>query len=213
MGPETARTIPNVNRSHTSYLRDRNSFSFLIAFISNDELIDTIKSLDSKKSSGPSSIPTKLLLEIADLISIPLCKIINISFRTCVFPEKIKVAKVISIFKKGSTQDVNNYRPISLLSIFDKILEKLMYSRLYKFLEQHNVLFEQQSGFRKQKSTFHSLIQLTEQIKNSIENGKFGCGIFIDLKKAFDTVNHSTFFSDKLEHYDIRNTALEWLQI
>ena len=149
------------------------------------------------------------MLLIPDLIVFPLCKIINLSFEKGIFPEAIKLARVIAIFKKGSTQDINNYRPISLLSIFDKIIEKLMYSRLYKFLDEHKILYDLQFGFRKNKSTIHSLIQITEQIKCSIEKGMYGCGVFIDLKKAFDTVNHSILLS-KLEHYGIRENALHW---
>jgi hypothetical protein len=96
----------------------------------------------------------------------------------------LKVAKVLPLHKGGSSQDLNNFRPISLLSIFDKIIEKLMHKRLYAFLEEHKILFENQFGFRKNNSTIHALIEITERIKESIDNGKFGCGIFIDLKKA-----------------------------
>ena len=91
--------------------------------------------------------------------------------------------KVIPIHK-GGLDDVNNFRPISLLSIFDKIIEKLLHIRLYEFLEINDILFKNQFGFRKYKSTTHALIQITEQIRKSIENNKFGCGIFIDLRKA-----------------------------
>ena len=127
---------------------------------------------------------------IPDLIIIPWCKIIN-TFEKGIFPEAIKTASVISVFKKGSTQDVINYRPMSLLSIFDKIIEKLIYSRLYNFLEIQHSIWSTQYGFRKSKSTIHYLIQITEQIKCSIGKGMYGCGIFIDLKTAFDIANHS----------------------
>ena len=113
--------------------------------------------------------------------------------------------------KGGSTEEVNNFRPISLLSIFDKIMEKIMHKRLYEFLEHHDILYENQFGFRKKSSTAHSLIEITEKIKESIDNGNFGCGIFIDLKKAFDTVNHKILLS-KLEHYGIRGSILEWFE-
>ena len=104
---------------------------------------------------------------------------------------------------------MNNYRPISLLSIFDKIIEKLMHKRLYNFLEENDILYEKQYGFRKNNSTIFALIEITEKIKESIDNKKFGCGIFIDLRKAFDTVNHDILLR-KLDHYGIRDNALNW---
>ena len=116
--------------------------------------------------------------------------------------------KVIPLHKDGSTQDLNNFRPISLLSIFDKIIEKIIHKRLYHFLEHHQILFENQFGFRKNNSTSYALMEITEKIKESIDSGKFGCGIFIDLRKAFDTVNHSILFK-KLEH-GVRGVRLEW---
>ena len=98
---------------------------------------------------------------------------------------------MIAIHKKGSTDNPSNYRPISLLSVFSKIFENLMHKRLYNFLENNEIIHPLQFGFRKKHSTTHTLISMTEHIKSSIESGKFGYGIFIDLKKAFDTVNYT----------------------
>ena len=123
----------------------------------------------------------------------------------------MKLAKVIPMFKKGCPLTASNYRPISLLSVFSKITEKVMYERLYKFLEKHETLYNLQFGFRASHSINHALVSLTEAIKNSLDNRKFGCGIFIDLQKAFDTVNH-TILLLKLEHYGIRGTALNWFE-
>ena len=136
---------------------------------------------------------------------------INLSFSTGIFPNVLKIAKVLPLFKGGSSQDINNYRPISLLSIFDKIIEKLMHKRLYAFLDENNILFKNQFGFRKSNSTSHAMIKITEHIRDSMDNGKYGCGVFIDLKKAFDTVNHEILIT-KLEHYGVRGNVLNWFK-
>ena len=133
------------------------------------------------------------------------------SLSTGTYLDKLKIVKVIPIHKGGCTQDLNNFRPISLLSIFDKIIEKIIHSKFYMFFEANNILFNQQVGFRKNNSTTYALIQLTGRIKESIDNGKYGCGLFIDLRKAFDTVNHEILLL-KLEHYGIRGITVDWFK-
>ena len=123
----TENTIPKVpNRTPYRCSRNRNQINFVIAHVSNDEILDMINSL-ANKSTGPSSIPLKLFHLIPDFIIIPLAYIINMSLLTGEYPDVLKLVKVIPIYKGGETQDVNNYRPISLLSIFDKIIEKIMH--------------------------------------------------------------------------------------
>ena len=141
-----------------------NQMKFVIAHVSNEEILDIINSLEIK-STGPYSIPLKLLSLIPDIIILPLAYIINMSFLTGVCQNLLKIVKVIPIHEGGSTQDFNNYRPISLLSIFDKIIEKLMHKRLYNFLLVHNILYQNQFGFRKNNSTVYALAQITEMIK------------------------------------------------
>ena len=144
-------------------------------------------------------------------ISPSFSEICNSSFTEGIFPDKNKIAKVIPVHKKSSTDDVNKYPPISLLSTFSKIMEKLMAARLNNFLDLHSIIFPNQFGFRAGCSTTHSLVSITETINITIEQKKFGCSVFIDLKKAFDTVNHNILLQ-KLEHYGIRDNALLWFK-
>ena len=125
------------------------------------------------------------------------------SFATGIFPSILKTSKVIPVFKKGSPLEASNYRPISRLSNIEKIYEKLMYSRLVSFLNAHNQIYSRQFGFRKSHSTVHTLINIVERIRESLDNGEFACGVFVDLQKAFDTVDHEILLA-KLNHYGIR---------
>ena len=117
--------------------------------------------------------------------------------------------KVISIFKKESKLKCSNYRSISLLSNIDKILERIMYNRLYEFLESKNLIYDLQFGFRQKHSTSHALIHLTDKIREQLDKGNFGCGIFVDFQKAFDTVDHNILIQ-KLYYYCVRGTANNW---
>ena len=118
----------------------------------------------------------------------PLTEVINLSFNQGEFLAVLKIAKVTPTFRKGDKLDVNNYRPISLISNISKIIEKLIHKRLNSFLEQSNIFYPFQFGFRDYHSTTHALIEITDQIKEACDCGLYACGIYLDLKKAFDTV-------------------------
>ena len=174
VGPNTENTIPKVpNISPLKFIKDRIQVNFIIAHISNEEILDIINGLENK-STRPSSIPFKLLHLIPDLIIMPLAYIINRSFSTGIFPNLMKIVKVIPIHKGGSTQEVNNYRPISLLSIFDKIIEKIMHKYLYTFLENHDILFQNQFGFRKNNFTVYVLPKSQKLSKSPLTKANMG---------------------------------------
>ena len=120
----------------------------------------------------------------------------------------MKLARVIPVFKYNDLTQLSNYRPISVLPAFSKILERVIYNRMVHYLDNYNILCHQQFGFRKGYSTSMALIRLSDQLSTEIDNNKFTIGIFLDLSKAFDTVNHEILFT-KLEHYGFRGIVLD----
>ena len=154
-----------------------------------DKIATIISSLNSNKASGPNSIPYRILSLPKNEISKQLVDLFNLSFMTGVFPLVLKAAKVVPVFKKDSKLDYSNHHPTLLLSNVEKILEKLMYKRLYTFLNSNNITYNLQFGFR-QYSTSHALIDITENIRKALDVGNIACGAFVDLQKAFDTVDH-----------------------
>jgi len=155
------------------------------------ELSRVIPDLKISKSHGPDEISPKLFKEILTEINDPLLHIYNLSLLSGIVPKELKVAEEIPIFKKGDPSLPGNYRPISLLNIFDKLLEKLMYSRVYKYLTMNNVLYNYQFGFRKRHSTALAQIEVVDNIYHNLNEGNRCCGVYLDLQKAFDTVHHS----------------------
>ena len=129
------------------------------------EIENIISSLNPKKAIGPNSIPSDILHLLKKDISYPLSVIFNLSLSTGVHPDLLKIAKTIPIYKKGSKLTTGNYRPISLLSNLNKILEKLMFNRVYKFLADQKYIYNLQFGFRSKHSTNHALVPITENIK------------------------------------------------
>ena len=165
--------------------------------------------LSSAKSCGPSSISTNLLKKHSKIFCEPLKLVINNSFAEGKFPDLLKIANVCPIYKKGDRNKCENYRPISLLSNLSKLFERAMHTRLYNFLSSNKSLYDLQFGFRQKYSTNHALLSIVEKIRESLDNKTFSCGVFVDLEKAFDTVNHAILLK-KLEHYGIRGPAQSW---
>lgn len=123
----------------------------------------------------------------------------------------LKRSRVVPIHKAGDKTLKTNYRPISVLPAFSKIFERLVYNRLFNFLTLHNIIYENQFGFLPKKSTTHALISFVNEIINAFESNKFSCGIFLDLSKAFDTLDHDILLL-KMQHYGIRDIAYSWFQ-
>ena len=170
-----------------------------------------ISSLKNSKANGPNSLPTKIQKECKKEISILLTLIINLSFSTGTFPNRLKLANVFPIHKGDDKDNCNNYRPLALLSNISKIIEKLVHARLYIYLERNIILYQHQYGFRLNYSTTHVLIATTEEIRHACDNGEYACVTYLYLKKAFDTFNHSILL-EKMNHYGIKGIANTWLK-
>ena len=135
----------------------------------------------------------------------------NLSLNSGIFPDSMKIAKVLPIFKNDDPKCVSNYRPVSLLPQFSKILEKIFNNRLVKYLNKYNIICDSQYGFRQNHSTELAILEMVEKITDSIDKKRIPMGIFIDLKKAFDTIDHEILVN-KLKFYGIRGVALDWLK-
>ena len=185
----------------------------LISFepIKVEEICSIINGINPHKAVGPSSVPSIILQHMCKELVTPLCLIANMSFAKGIHPDKLKIAKIIPIFKKGSKLIPSNYRPISLLSNINKIMEKIVYSRVFSFLDKNKIFYKQQYGFRPKYSTNHAIIDITEKIRETLDKNKIAAGVFVDFQKAFDTVNHKILIK-KLKHYGIRGTLNKWFE-
>ena len=206
IGSTLASTIPDSNVDPLSYLRGNFPGSYMLYPTSPEEVRNIIVSL-KKSSPGFDEIPCCILKNSADVVSVIMSKIINLSFSTGVYPEKLKIAKVIAIYKSGEKTNISNYRPISLLSIVSKIFERAIYVRFYDYFKCNDVFSNKQFGFRKYFSTCSAILNVLQYVINNLDDNKFVLGVFLDLKKAFDTVDHVILLR-KLEFYGIRGLAL-----
>jgi hypothetical protein len=210
VGPILSQQIPTPRKTYRQYMRrtpPENSLFF--APTDPNEIRSIIKLLKPKKSSGMDNLSSWLLKELNSYINVPLSIIINKSMQEGIFPDKLKIAKIIPIYKSKDKEQFSNYRPISLLSSVSKIYEKIIYKRLYNYIEP--ALYEKQFGFRSKRSTIHAILEFCTDIIESFENKQVTMATFLDLSKAFDTIDHRILIN-KLQLYGIRGIALKWFE-
>ena len=200
VGKKFQEEMPDCGRQFLNYLPEPINSTFFLRPIDEEELMIEIKRLNPRKACGPDNIGAKVIQLCLRTFANNLTRIFNNSIEKCEYPSELKIAKVIALFKKEETYNPNNYRPISLLSCFNKLFEKLLCKRLVSFLARHKVLFNYQYGFRKLHSTTLALIEFTDNIIRFLDEGNYCISVFIDLTKAFDTVDHDILWH-KLEQY------------
>jgi len=199
------------NDSFKKFLQFPINYQFKFQNITEKDTLRYISSIKAKSTPDIHDMSSKLLSSIKFQISKPLTNIINQAFTKGIFPEVLKIAKVIPIFKGNNPEIVSNYRPISILPTISKIFEKAMHLQLENYFEDNNLFFENQYGFRKAHSTELACLHLVEKSIWSLENNQIPFNIYVDLRKAFDTIDHEILLS-KLDYYGIKNMALDLLR-
>lgn len=199
----TNNTLPfDDTKNSTSFSRK----SIFLTPTNTFEITETIKDLKSTNSVGPDDISVRIVKQSSEHIAEILAHIVNESFSSGIFPDLLKIAKIVPIFKKGNANNISNFRPIALLSVFSKIIEKILAKRLLSFLKSENILSPHQYGFLEGKSTTSALLKILNYIYQNIDQNNEVIAIFIDLTKAFDCVDHKILL-ETLENFGIRGTC------
>ena len=211
IGSRQASKIQSVHASYKQYLISPANSIFTFTTVTDSELTEIINKFCPKSSTGNDNVSMKLLKECSLSLVPSLVLIINQSLASGICPDAIKIAKVIPLFKKGSMSLMDNYRPISLLPCFSKLFEKVVHIQLYEYFSHQKLLYSHQHGFRKQHSTESATLQFVDRVLSYLDNNKTPFSIFIDLSKAFDTLDHEILL-DKLHYYGVKETPLKWFK-
>ena len=213
VGETYAKRVPKPKRNPDELLKliHTNINSLYFKPTTQLEILDIISKLPNKPSSGYDKISNNLLKEIKLEIAVPLVQLFNKSMSHGKFPNAMKVSEVVLLHKGKCKKIPENYRPISLLVTISKVLEKIIYKRVYDFLHHNGSLYQSQYSFRSNHSTDNAVAELIGDVLKNLENKKHTLTIFLDLSKAFDTLEHDMIYK-KLSKYGIRGTCLEWFK-
>lgn len=213
IGSKLANTISTPINNKLNYLTQvkATTKSIFLKPMTASDVLEYISNLNPNKSTKSNCSPIKYIKLSSHLISLPLSKIFNRCITEGIFPSSLKTAEIIPVYKSKDKTKPSNYRPISLLNPFSKIFERHLHDNINNFLKEHNILYKYQYGFREGSSTELALSQITEELSDNIQNDDITCSIFIDLQKAFDTVDHHILLA-KLNKYGLRGLPAQLIE-
>lgn len=209
IGQQLADKIPNSSKSYSYYLKKRIESVFSFSLVDTSTVEKMLKTFKPKTSKGMDGIPMKVLKYISELIVHPITLLINQSLMTNTFPTNLKIAKIMPLLKKPNVFTPDNFRPISLLPCISKIIEKCVFQQIFNYFEQNKLLYGSQYGYRKNHSTESACLELVDKLYKQLDDNQSPFCVFIDLSKAFDTINHKILLA-KLRYYGLDPNAISW---
>ena len=210
VGSTLANKIPVSNECPLDFMKFNNASVFGVTQVEESEIVNIIGNFNDS-AAGWDEFKPKVIKSIKHSVKIPLAHISNLSFTSGIFPKELKIANIVPIFKADDEMVFTNYRPVSVLPVFSKLLERLMYNRLIDYINENQILYKYQFGFQKGKSTYMALIVLLDKISAALDNGDYVIGVFLDFSKAFDTVDHKILLQ-KLDFYGIKGVTYNWFE-
>ena len=208
IGPKLAETIQTSEQQNfKNYLKKKINSRFHFSHSNSQDIIKIIDSLKSKTSYGHDGMSNKLLKYVKQELTEPILLIINQCISKGLFPNKLKVAKVTPVYKKDDIHKLDNYRPVSVLSSISKVFEKVFFNQIYKYFQENNLFHGSQYGFRTQHSTELAALEFTDRILMEMDKGRTPLSVFLDLSKAFDTIDHNILIQ-KLSYYGFESESL-----